>query len=415
MWPLSRRLRPPPAPAKLATSCGRPAKSSSKGTWRPRTSSGRGSQTSTAAPARARRSASSACSAASSRAGSPGSRAVVSKRISAEASSTSSSRLSSIAPAMRCSRSFIALHSSAGGAAALLHEHAERRSAPVRVAERVEPEALGVVARDARARRARAVREQPLGLGDVEHRAQALLLARDPDGAEVDVDRDVLHPRRREGIAARHAAHVRAQARHGTLVAAGASLAVVGTISAPRASARASVRAAARPAPARPRTRRRRAARRRRPAGGRRALPPAGRAEAEAAVRADADEQLARPAQAVGRAGVVHLVGDDRPGDAAEPGELDHRAPGTRSRARASMPAARSHSTRSSGRSASSSARRPASVPSPGPISASVNGSGRPRRSHTPRRSAASARAKKGAAIGTVVNAPRAPSAAPRA
>ena len=54
MCPFSSRLWPPPEPANVAASCGRPANSIGSGIWRvPETSSGCGSQTSTSAPAAA--------------------------------------------------------------------------------------------------------------------------------------------------------------------------------------------------------------------------------------------------------------------------------------------------------------------------------------------------------------------------
>ena len=72
-----------------------------------------------------------------------------------------------------------------------------------------------------------AVRQQPLRLGRVERRAQALGLSGAAQRAEVDVDRDVLRARGGQGIASGHAAEVGAQAGDGALVAAGAGLAVV--------------------------------------------------------------------------------------------------------------------------------------------------------------------------------------------
>ena len=112
----------------------------------------------------------------------------------------------------------------------------------------------------------------------------------------------------------------------------------------------------------------------------------------------------------------MHLVGDDRAAHARELRELDdarprHARPGLREHARRAL--AQHEVERQvaelGGETAPRASRRP------GPTSTSVNGSGRPSRSQTRAQVGASARAKNGEAIGAVVNAPRAPSRAPRA
>ena len=113
------------------------------------------------------------------------------------------------------------------GSLPLLHEHAERGAAALRIAQRLEPQPLGVVARELRDGRARAAGEQPLRLRHVERRAQALGLARRAHGAEVDVDRDVLGPRAPTAVRRRPRRRGRCAGAHGALVARRPRLAVV--------------------------------------------------------------------------------------------------------------------------------------------------------------------------------------------
>src|SRR5829696_4920049 len=116
MCPLNTSERPPPVPPNVAVSCGRPSKSRPSGTYGlPRISSSDGSQRSMCAPERPSRSASKVWRATSSRAGSPGSRAVVSNRISAEASSISSSRRAVMASQASASRGVRLMGLGAGG------------------------------------------------------------------------------------------------------------------------------------------------------------------------------------------------------------------------------------------------------------------------------------------------------------
>ena len=103
MWPLSRMLRPPPEPRRTAASCGRPAKSRPAGRNRSPSPVGSGSHRSASAPSASRRAASSRCSFSSSRAGSPGRRAVVSQATSSAVRPTSSSLASRTAWTMRSS------------------------------------------------------------------------------------------------------------------------------------------------------------------------------------------------------------------------------------------------------------------------------------------------------------------------
>ena len=288
------------------------------GTCGPRTSSGLGSQTSTAAPAADRRSARSACSAASSRAGSPG---IARGRVEAD---QCGGELDELVTALgdRLGDALLEvvhrMHSSAACRAqldsvALLDSTRNAAPLPCGSLQRLEPQPLGVVARELRDRGLGAVGQQPLGLRDVERRAQALVLAGRAQRAEVDVDRDVLRARRRRADRRRPRRRGRcAGAERGARSARRPPRRSRGRSARPRASARASdalqlglrrrdVVLGAVP---------------RRHAGGAQGIAEAtgrrARDEAEAAVRADLDEQLGGPAQAVGGAGVVHLVGDDR-------------------------------------------------------------------------------------------------------
>ena len=106
MWPLNTSDRPPPRPATEAMSCGRPAKSSPGGTSGfPAMAEASGSHKSTEAPQPANRPARYSCIKASSRAGSPTARAVVSNPIRSLASRTRSSRPAATASQTLCSAS----------------------------------------------------------------------------------------------------------------------------------------------------------------------------------------------------------------------------------------------------------------------------------------------------------------------
>ena len=109
MCPFSSSDRPPPAPARVAASCGRPANSSPGSTWRePATSAGPAPRC--RPPRRAPRDGrpGSAADRPPAAGGSPVERAVVSNATRSDTSWTSSSRPSAIASQTRLARSLIA-------------------------------------------------------------------------------------------------------------------------------------------------------------------------------------------------------------------------------------------------------------------------------------------------------------------
>ena len=306
----------------------------------------------------------------------------------------------------RCSRSFIdciqAQAVLAAASVALLHQHAEGRAAALRIA--TAPRATAARRRGAAAARSRprapcASSHSGCGTSSVVRSPSSSPAARSAPKSTSTVMSCV--PGRGERIAPGHAAEVRAQPRQRPLVARGARLAVVEDDQRPALER--SRERALQLAPGRA-TRRTRRPRRGMTPAARRGSPsaPAGGpgTKREAAVGADVDEQLARPAQAMGRAGVVHLVGDDRPADAGELRELD--AAGARhARPRLGEHARRALAEHELERQVGQLGGEPRGQRAvPGPTSTSVNGRGRPRRSQTARRSAPSARARNGAAIG---------------